>query len=49
MTIVIYREGILMMVIMMIHAYEEDDSGDCDNAENQILYVSVIISALYLL
>jgi hypothetical protein len=49
MTMVIYREGILMiMMMMMIHAYKEDDSGDCDNAENQISYVAVIIPALYL-
>jgi hypothetical protein len=32
----------------MIHAYKEDYSGDCGNAENQIRYVAVIISALYL-
>jgi len=32
----------------MIRAYKEDDNGDCDNAENQIRYVAVIIFVLYL-
>ena len=30
------------------NAYKEDDSGDCNNAKNQIRYVAVIISAQYL-
>jgi len=47
MTMVICKDGVLM-VMMMIHAYKEDDSGDCDDAENQIRYVAVIISGLYM-
>ena len=47
MSMAICREVIQVMIVM-IHAYKEDDSGDCDNAENQIRYVAVIISALYL-